>query len=154
MTNPSDEKRRAAVHEAGHAVLSVVSEAANPGAIWLRKESDGRWVGRTYKPHLNDASLEQLADEGRAIVGGSKAEEIVLGSADPVSANRDVEVLRQVLEENNIPRGEQRQIVALIQSTALDLASDHEESIRRVADALEEKGSLSQAALHQLVGLD
>ena len=141
MTAPQENKRRACVHEAGHAVLSIKSEASNPGRVWI-EEIDGVWLGRTWKPDPFLTPGEALVSEIISGWGGCQAEEVVCPPYNPEAAAKDEAEMDAMLRAAEIPVADWCEIKLRAKVRANDLAGQYEVAIEAVAAHLEEHESI------------
>ncbi len=151
MTAPEENKRRACVHEAGHAVLAVKSDASNPERVWIEEE-DGVWLGRTWKPNPNLSPGEGLVGEVIAGWGGCQAEEVVCPPYNRVAAAKDEATIDDMLRAAAAPVADWSKIKLPAKVRANDLAGQYEVAIEAVADHLEEHGSIDgESKLIQII---
>lgn len=97
---PADLAWRAAVHEAGHAVLAAKLQVATVKSISIGgRGSGGEQIGgrvTVERPALYIGSAETLRAEALQILGGRAAEEVVLGSASAGAGGADDSDLARV----------------------------------------------------------
>ena len=151
MTGHDEEKRRACVHEAGHAVLGVKSEASNPERVWI-EERDGRWLGRTYKPNPNLDNDEGLAGELTAAWGGCQAEEVVCPPYNRIAASKDQAEIEKMLVAAGIPEAEWSESKLLAKVRANYLVGQYQVAVEAVAFELEQHERIdSESDLRKII---
>jgi cell division protease FtsH len=169
---PLEERRRVAVHEGGHALLA---ELRRPGSVaHITITSRGSALGYVRQaPNQGDRYLAtegELRDDIAVALAGSVAEEVLLGSRS-TGARSDFQKVaaaaRQMVlsgmsplgvvdEEDLSPAARSEattQIVQAVEQEVRQAVVNHEEGLRRLAEALVEEERLSGEELRALLGL-
>lgn len=164
-----EERRRIAVHEAGHAAVGEVVEPGSVARVTIT--SRGQALGYVRQAPHEDTYLyskEKLESEIQRFLAGSLAEEIIFGERSTGASNDFEQVLKLVttmvgsgmsplgvVDVQGLPEGrlhrEQSAIIAVLEDRVRQVLQDRKEALLAVADVLLEEESLSGDRLRELL---
>lgn len=168
-TPTEEDRRRIAVHEAGHA---VVGEFVRPGSVAsITITSRGRALGYVRQAPDDDRYLyteEALQAEISRCLAGTVAEELVLGSASTGAAGdfqQAVQLAQKIIlagmsrigiiHEDTIPQEQLHEVQTEILNEAREqvrnMLQDHIDVLEHVADRLQVEETLSGDELRELM---
>lgn len=147
------DKYRASVHEAGHVVVSYLSEASTPTSAEVYFDA-GVWKGKTDTGPPSLATSSSTAHEVMVGYAGSKAEELLLGSSNSAAKSNDEARIRQVLSAAGTPPEDWSAIMGGGAAAAATLVAQNLEAVNAVADALfqSSSGNLTDSEIAALIG--
>ena len=140
-----DEKYRASVHEAGHVVVSYLSNASTPTSAEVYLDA-GIWRGKTDTGPPSLATPSSAAHEVMVGYAGSKAEELLLGNPNSAAKSNDETRIRQMLSAAATPPEDWPMIMGSGAAAADTLVTQNLEAVKATADALFQSSSGSLPA--------
>jgi len=168
---PSEtELRRVAVHEAGHA---IVAEKVRPGSVaQVTVSPRGNALGYVRHSPQDDRYIyprETLEEEIDILLAGALAEDVVLGSRSTGASNdfqRALDMAKRIVSYGMSPLGvvdrdtagpdllakATREILRAAEERTLPLIRRYENVLRRIADDLMVKETISGDQLRELLG--
>ncbi len=135
-----DEKYRASVHEAGHVVVSYLSDASAPSSAEVYLD-EGVWRGKTDTGPPSLATPSSAAHEVMVGYAGGKAEEVLLGSSNSTAKSNDETRIRQVLSAAETPPEYWPMIMGSGAAAADTLVAQNLEAVKAIAGALSQSSS-------------
>jgi len=164
-----DERRRIAVHEAGHALIGEMVEAGSVARVAIT--SRGQALGYVRQAAHEDTYLyskEKLEAEVQRFLAGSLAEEIVFGERSTGAGNDFEQVIKLVttmvssgmsplgvVDVQGLPEGtlhrEQSTIIAVMEDRVRQALEERQDVLLAMAEVLLEEETLSGERLRELL---
>ena len=150
-------RRRIAVHEAGHAIMTILLDPHRKITA-VSINADAESMGKAIMENTGDSITESMMKANLAVLfGGRNAERIVFGehstgcAADYKEARQLASAMVNDLAMGELGASSKTEFLVEADKTATEILSAHKEELIKKAELLLEKGTLTGKEISELL---